>query len=325
MPTSERPDPQAVDQAIEWLVRLKFDLPSAATSRDFQQWLQEYPQHQVAWRRVSSLSDEFAALPASASRRVLGAAQGAGLSRRAGLKLLALLAGVGGLGWSARDELGMAGLLADVRTTTGERRRLLPEDGSDILLNTRSAVDLALEADQRTLTLIEGEAIVAAGADSGMPAPRPFWLVTRDARLRLLDSHLLIRQRERDTVLAVAGGALDVFASGQVDNAPLRTLKPGDSLTVSADGRLSSWEAHGDPWAWREGVLSVQNMPLGDFLRELGRYRSGVIRCQAEVAGLPVSGTWQLADTDAILALLGRVLPVRVDYRTRYWVTFGAV
>jgi transmembrane sensor len=38
------------------------------------------------------------------------------------------------------------------------------------------------------------------------------------------------------------------------------------------------------------------------------------------VANLKVSGTYQLADTEHILKLLARSLPVRIDYRTRYWV-----
>ncbi|MNC72134.1 fec operon regulator FecR [compost metagenome] len=65
-------------------------------------------------------------------------------------------------------------------------------------------------------------------------------------------------------------------------------------------------------------------MPLAEFASELGRYRPGLLRCAPEVAGLKVSGTYQLADTGQILQLLTRSLPVRVEYRTRYWVSIGA-
>jgi transmembrane sensor len=34
-----------------------------------------------------------------------------------------------------------------------------------------------------------------------------------------------------------------------------------------------------------------------------------------------VSGAFQLADTDNILQLLADTLPVKIDVRTRYWVT----
>ncbi|MNJ71245.1 fec operon regulator FecR [compost metagenome] len=71
-------------------------------------------------------------------------------------------------------------------------------------------------------------------------------------------------------------------------------------------------------------MLSVQQMPLGEFVTELGRYRPGLLRCADEVAALKVSGTYQLANTDQILNLIAQSLPIRVDYRTRFWVSISA-
>jgi transmembrane sensor len=65
-------------------------------------------------------------------------------------------------------------------------------------------------------------------------------------------------------------------------------------------------------------------MLLSEFTAELSRYRPGLLRCAPEVADLKVSGTYQLADTEQILQLLARSLPLRIDYRTRYWVSIGA-
>jgi len=42
------------------------------------------------------------------------------------------------------------------------------------------------------------------------------------------------------------------------------------------------------------------------------------------VAGLLISGTFQLRDTDQILRALSQTLPVDVHYRTPYWVTLTA-
>jgi transmembrane sensor len=68
-------------------------------------------------------------------------------------------------------------------------------------------------------------------------------------------------------------------------------------------------------------VLYAEEMRLADMLAEVARYRSGVLRCDPAVAQLRVSGVFQLDDTDRILAVLAQTLPVRVDARTRYWVT----
>ncbi|KAG1060900.1 hypothetical protein G6F40_018041 [Rhizopus arrhizus] len=71
------------------------------------------------------------------------------------------------------------------------------------------------------------------------------------------------------------------------------------------------------------GVLYANQLRLDAFASELGRYRSGVLRCDPEIAHLRISGAFQLNDTDAVLAALPATLPVQVRYRTAYWVTIG--
>ncbi|MFP3408895.1 FecR/PupR family sigma factor regulator, partial [Pseudomonas sp. SIMBA_065] len=44
MPTPDSAPAQAqVDQAIDWLVKLRFDRPSAHTEQQFRQWLASHP------------------------------------------------------------------------------------------------------------------------------------------------------------------------------------------------------------------------------------------------------------------------------------------
>lgn len=68
-------------------------------------------------------------------------------------------------------------------------------------------------------------------------------------------------------------------------------------------------------------MLYADDARLGDFVRDLARYRPGVLRCAPEIADLRISGAYRLADTDAVLALLQEALPVRVVQRTRWWVS----
>ncbi|MCY1555578.1 Protein FecR [compost metagenome] len=130
----------------------------------------------------------------------------------------------------------------------------------------------------------------------------------------------MLRENSQGLLLSVRRGEVTLFPA----SASARQVLPGETLQVSANGSIQARTLHNDPWGWTEGVLSVQQMPLAEFVSELGRYRPGLLRCAPEVAGLKVSGTYQLADTGQILQLLTRSLPVRVEYRTRYWVSIGA-
>lgn len=314
-----RPNQTQVDQAIEWLVRLRFSQPTAQTEQQFQRWLQQHPHNPLAWQRVEAMSDEFAGLPRDLSRRTLDTTQRQRISRRDGLKLLAAFAAVGGLVWTGREQLGLPALMADTRTATGEQRLLNTEDGSRIRLNTDSAIDLHFDPRQRLLTLVRGEVAIEAGADS-----RPLLLRTRDAVLGASGARLLVRERAEGTLLAVRQGDVSLYPAIALKGAPLYIARAGETLLLDAKGQISHPQLHGDPWAWSEGVLSVQQMPLGEFIAEVSRYRPGLIRCDERVSGLKVSGTYQLADTDQILALIAQALPIRIDYRTRYWVSVSA-
>ncbi|KAG1059180.1 hypothetical protein G6F40_018182 [Rhizopus arrhizus] len=61
-------------------------------------------------------------------------------------------------------------------------------------------------------------------------------------------------------------------------------------------------------------------MRLDAFVDELSRYRKGRLVCDPAVAGLRISGSFPLGDTDRVLAAVERALPVRADRYTRYWV-----
>ncbi|MDZ5604743.1 DUF4880 domain-containing protein [Pseudomonas sp. RP23018S] len=312
---STAPGQAQVEQAIEWLVRLRYDRPSPRTEQQFQQWLASHPHNPQAWQRVSSLGDELAGLPSAISRSTLDNAQRQRITRRDQLKLLGVLAMAGGLGWINREPLGLEQWLADSRTATGERRKLLGSDGSRLQLNTDSAIDLRFSPDLRQLTLLHGE----VSLDSNTRDFRPFHISTRVGQLETLDGQVLLRENLGGLLVAVKRGQVTVAGSA------LSPLTAGQVWQLDRSGQLHAAHLNVDPWGWTEGVLSVQQMPLRAFLDELSRYRPGYLRCADQVAELNVSGTYQLADTDQILQLLSRSLPIQVYYRTRYWVSVGQV
>jgi len=313
-------DPAVVDQAIHWLVSLRFNHADEETRRRFEHWLQQRPEHALAWQRVEGLGDDFTGIPPQLARSTLNGAQ-RGMRRRESLKRLGMLAAVGTAAWLVRDQTPLPALLAQQHSDTGEQRHFRLGDDSLVQLNSDSAVDSDFNAQRRLVILQRGEIIVNVGADE-----RPFWVRTRDGLLRAQGSRLLVHERDDGTLLAVQGGTVDVFPGLRQ---PLAggdsSLQVGSQLLFTADG-VQPFKDNGlDVWSWGDGVISAREMRLGDFVVELARYRHGVLRCAREVADRRVSGTFQLADNDQVLALVAQSLRLRVDYRTRYWVTLTAV
>ena len=314
MPTS---DPRLVDQAIQWMIKLRFNVADDASTAAFERWLHTSAEHQQVWQRVATMNDEFSHLPAQVGRHALHGARRR-ISRREGLKLLGLVAGAAGLTWFGRDYTPLPALMADYRTATGERRWVALNDGSRIQLNSASALDTAFTQERRLVQLRQGEILVNTGADT-----RPFWVQTRDGYLRALGTRFLVREEPQGTMLAVQQGTVAVFADNHAAGAR-QVINPGEQVLFDRSG-IRSLASNGlDPWAWSDGVISARDMRLDAFLAELGRYRNGLLRCSEAVAGLRVSGTYQLDDTDEVLGLVAHSLKLDVTYRSRYWVTVTA-
>ncbi|WP_414158469.1 FecR domain-containing protein [Pseudomonas sp. BNK-45] len=311
-------DPRVRDCAIDWLVRVQSGLMSAAEQQALLHWRQASAEHEHAWQRVSRLPlmlQPGADLLADATaRRALQAAGADPQRRRQVLKCLLALGLLGGLSWQGADSTLVRSALARYRTGIGERRRWALADGGSLWLNTASAVNLDLSAGQRSVQLIEGELALDTP-----PASASLQLQTPDAVLYSRGAHLLVRHDRQGTQVTVLRGLVQISARQQ----PTPLALPAGWQT-RVDGRGVGQPSAIDvllAQAWMRGILPAERMRLDQLLAELSRYRPGFLRCSDAVAALRVTGSFQLDDTDAALALVANTLPVRIERRTRYWVT----
>lgn len=305
-----------LEAAAHWYVQLNAGTPSEALLKSWQDWLGQHPANARAWARVEKVQAQMGRLPAEVALPTLA---GARARRRAVLKTLALLLTVGASGWVARDSATGQALLADMRTGKGERRRITLADGSQLQVNTDSALDIHYDGQQRLLRLHHGEISVQTASD---PRARPFTVLTREGRIRALGTRFCVRSDEGSCQVSVQQHAVEIRPQDQPQLA-LR-LETGQSVRFNSQhiAPVSAVAPGAD--AWTQGMLTVIEWRLADFVSELRRYRHGVVRCDERVADLRLSGAFPLDDTDTLLENLGAALPVKVRYLTRYWVSIEA-
>ena len=136
-----------------------------------------------------------------------------------------------------------------------------------------------------------------------------------------LGTRFIVRQDENATLLNVEEGAVSIRPALLADRPPAAIARAGETWRVRPDGILNDPAPALDPGAWQQGMIVARDMRLDAFLAEVSRYRSGHVGCDAGIGGLLLSGVFQLGDTDRLLAILPHTLPVRVDHRTRWWVS----
>lgn len=310
---------EVLEQAMDWLVALQSGVADAEELAACAQWRAADPEHERAWRRLDTLHrnlrDSRGGLPAAVARTTLQ--QASRPSRRLALKSLAGLALAGGGAWWLQRNTPWRAWSADYAAATGERRRLRLDGGGELLLNSRGAIDL----DGPRILLRRGELLVdAASAGRPLEVVLDCGVVVRSDGGRFCIGYGRLGQREEQrrhsAQLAVLHGRVHAANAGAGVQ-----VEAGRQLHLDAD-RIDAGEALAPATtAWIDGMLLAERLPLRAVVTELARYRRGLLYCDDAVAALPVSGAFPLADVDAVLAALARVLPVRIQRHGRYWVS----
>lgn len=314
-----------VDAAVEWLVHLWSGTATAESRADWQRWRAAHPQHEQAWQQIEAtdtrLRGRSTAGMVTAATAVSTLAGPASPRRRHTLRGIGGLAAGGIAAWLGYEQLPWRGWGADLRTARGEQRSTTLPDGTRIVLNTGSALDVRYTAGLRRLHLREGEVLVTTAHDGAAQPPRPFVVDTPAGHIRALGTRFTVRHDGGASEVAVYEGAVELSPLDRPD-ATVR-VDAGQSARLTPRAATAPSAGPVEP-AWPEGVLVASDMRLADFAAELQRYRGGMVSVAPEVAHLRLSGVFPLADTDRILQSLAQVLPVEVRIPVRYWVRIGA-
>lgn len=335
-------------QAARWLTLLMSGEATDEDCRRWKQWRLAHVDHERAWLHIEAVTGRLKDLQPKAAYQALSpytkpdagpdALEGRG--RRVALRTLLWAGGAGTLGLMASRSQTWQQVAADHRTGTAEQRRVTLEDGTVVTLNTASAINVRFDGQQRQVRLVAGEVLIVTGHAAGRPTgntadltadltagghaddPRPFVVETAEGRIRALGTRFAVRQRPGVTQVSVLESAVEITPRNAAGQA--QVLRAGERTRFTLDAIGAPQAAGTQATGWLNGQLVADDMRLGDFIAELGRYRPGIVRCVPAVADLRFSGVFPLQDTDRILSTLPQVLPVRVTLVTRYWVTVDA-
>lgn len=305
---------QVLDEAIAWQLRLGDGPENAHHHTELQRWLAVNPEHAKAWAQLGGIDRRLGTINSPSARRALELNARAKRQNRAGRAVLGLaLLCTLGVGMALQSQP-LPVWLADERTGAGEQQSVTLADNSHIKLNSRSALDIRFDQQERRLFLHGGEVLVetAPGND-----PRPFIVETEQGHLRALGTRFIVRREEDATRLIVLRSAVAALPGGLQAG---RTVQAGEQVLMHRDHLDDNQEAPVAADAWSRGMLVVENLPLGELLAKLGEYRHGYLGLDPSLESLRISGSFPLHDTDRALAALPPSLPVQIERHTDWWV-----
>jgi len=293
-------DDEATDQALAWITHLHSGNATDADRRAYRQWRSQSEANEAAAARAESLWGLVGTARPGAERR--GAA-GRPLLRAAGLA--ALVAVAGSVLWAF-----LAGPLvpADHRTAAGEIRSVTLADGSRLVLDGATAVDVALGEGLRRVDLRRGRVHAVVEAD---PA-RPFRVVAGPIAAEAVGTAYSVAVAGGETLVVVEDGSVRVDGTGPAGRGSLR-LEAGQSVAVGGGGPEVAEVSVEDAAAWRDGLLVFHDAPLA---RVVGTLRNHVGRpvlvIGHEASSLRVTAVLDATAPDDALEVIESMLPVSI-------------
>jgi len=307
---------EALEEAAEWLMAMSAGAVTDAQRADWLAWRSSSPERAQAWQRAERLMGKLDGLPPALSMSALDRPADPG--RRAMISRLALLLAVLPAGWAGWKLTERQGWAADYRSTVGECRQLTLADGTQIFLNTDSAIDIRFDADERFIQLRRGEILVQTAPDIVVPA-RPLRVATREGRMQALGTRFSVRELDGRTYLAVIEGAIRIEPARAAAKAGT-VVQAGERVDFTAHTVGRPMPVDTTATAWTQGMLLADGMRLDDFVTQLARYQRGVIRCDPRIAGLRISGAFPVSDTQRSLSMLESTYALRVSAHINgYW------
>lgn len=327
------PEQASLEQAAHWFITLQEEPNCVKQQQAFKHWLIR-GENQIAWQQICQVDKFFSPInqhmPTSiASQTLLTSSSNAhrNISRRGAIKGLFSLAVASVFTWQTYPSAAKRWQYAqaDYNTAIGGMSEFALADGSQLWLNTNSAVNATFNNSLRRLTLLQGEIAITTAKNS---AKSTINNIVKDKRRFFVESQLELQTVTIEalgtefTVRKVADKITVNVQSGQVALTAYKQrylINQGQKLSYSNQygGKLSTLDKTVNDW--QDGKFSAYNLPLADLCKELGRYTSALISVDENIAALKVVGTFPITDVEKSMQLLAASLPIELKQRTKWW------
>jgi transmembrane sensor len=280
-------------------------------------WLAADPRHAKAYHEALTTLSEFdrhAAHPEIMALRQAALAHSAAqpISRKLALWAACVVSILlfGATGWSLFNRFTVVQAAA-YATSVGERSTVPLADGSAVTLNTGSKIEVAYATDERTVRLLNGQAIFTVA--HGQRAP--FRVYAGDKVVTAIGTVFDVRIDSDKVRVSVIEGAVRV--TPRVDRhvlADAETIVAGEAFVTSSAGAMSVKRVDIERvTSWRSGLLSFQDTSLHEAIAEVNRYtHRHITLADPRLGEYRVSGTFRVGEPERFARAMTQLFPVAV-------------
>lgn len=291
-------------EAADWILRNGDPNQSPAEKARFKDWLDRDPEngrtYSAAERLMGDAHRAIQSDPTLVNIQVKARSTGKPI-------IIALLAATLATGaFFALD--GPMHLEADLIAGSDEIPVFTLEDGSEVQLNSSSAIAVDFTDKRRTIRLLRGQAFFQVAH----AIERPFTVVAGTTNVTALGTAFDVRYGNDDMEVTVTENEVQIEFDGDLAR-PVR-IKQGEQAIYDYAKKETVVSLVDGPvaLAWKRGQIAVDNAPLSYVVEEMNRhFRGRIVVAGSALAGRRVSGTIKVMDTHDALAFVTNALGVK--------------
>jgi len=317
-PTGSRDEAEARREAASWAAKMRGQ-DADCVRLEFERWRAASPLHRRLYDEMDAISRDTRRLAATPygrdyqplpQRRPLFARPELRLAA-AGVLAVILVGGALFLHRPGSVSVQHPGAQA-IASATGQLRRLRLPDGSNVVLDTDTRIEVAFNQSARLVRLLGGRARFDVAPGQSIP-----FMVEAGHRVILDRGTVFDVALGRDGVkVSLLRGAVEIHdrtASGAPGKMVAR-LAPGQ-LAVAAAGHVDAIVATAPAGAdhWVDGVLNYDGARLADVVADIDRYSTRKLRLgDSSLADLRVTGVFRPVPLESAAQVLAAALGLHV-------------
>jgi transmembrane sensor len=327
------PDYQKIqEEAAMWVARCDTRELVGAHREEFVKWLSQSPVHREEFESLSCLWGGFDILDElnyveesdsdrSERKRTLWGGWRALTAAAAVLVVsIGVLVDYPGV---LPDEVAQS---ASFETLLGAQKRVTLRDGSTMIINTDSKVEVNFTEDLRDIHLIRGE----VHFDVAHNPERPFSVYAGAGVAQAVGTAFTVQLNDSVMEVTVSEGRVALLSkleseelvshsiSGPLRKEPMIEIAAGDSAVMTRE-KLELLKPLSDSelvnkLSWQRGILAFAGEPLSEVLEEISRYTPFEIQIDdARLETLPIGGYFKIGEVEEFLRALEGTLNVDVE------------
>jgi transmembrane sensor len=296
-------------KAADWIARLHDEQRGPDVEAKLHAWLGESEAHRHAFNRMTRAWERAGAIQMRASSNNPDTRRGRPLrlSPWAATMAATLVVAVIATAYYWRDNALITGI--------GQQQARLLQDGTRVVLNTDTRIEVNYDKLARRVRLIRGE----ARFDVSKHPAWPFLVSVEDREIRALGTSFIVRHDSiEDLSVTLVEGQVSIAPVAQGEETPpqaAQILAPGQRLIVSRHhAQAVDRPELSRVTAWEHGRVEFEETLLEDATNEMNRYSTTHITvADPQVAQLHVGGVFRAGDSGEFVKIVTAAFGLHAD------------